>query len=369
LLVTLLLAAWCAWFFLSRVERYEVTDRARLEIGQAAHLLQAPASGRVISSRLVLGQAVEAGDVLAELDANPDRLQIAEERTRLAALDPQRKALDEETASIEQARLREHQATGVAVEEARARYREAEAEARYAEREAERLKSLRASRLIPERDFVQGEAEALRRRAAAESLQLVAARLENEQRTRDSDRDASLNRISARMRLLEGQKTTAAATINRFQYEIERRLVRAPVRGRLAEVAILRIGAFVHEGDKLGSVVPAGTLKVIAEFLPPAALGRIRPGQPARLRLQGFPWTQYGSIGARVSDVASEVRDGHVRVELAIDPRAASPIALQHGLPGTVEVEVERVSPATLTLRAAGQLVAAPRSAFATQSP
>src|SRR5205814_10637482 len=105
---------WCAWFFLSRVERYEVTDRARLEIGQAAHLQQAPASGRVISSRLVLGQAVEAGDVLAELDANPERLQIAEERTRLAALDPQRKALDEETASIEEARLREHQATGVA---------------------------------------------------------------------------------------------------------------------------------------------------------------------------------------------------------------------------------------------------------------
>jgi pyruvate-ferredoxin/flavodoxin oxidoreductase len=105
------------------------------------------------------------------------------------------------------------------------------------------------------------------------------------------------------------------------------------------------------------------------EFLPPAALGRIRPGQPARLRLQGFPWTQYGSIGAMVSDVASEVRDGRVRVELVIDPRAASPIPLQHGLPGTVEVEVERVSPATLTLRAAGQLVAAPRSAFATQSP
>jgi membrane fusion protein (multidrug efflux system) len=39
-------------------------------------------------------------------------------------------------------------------------------------------------------------------------------------------------------------------------------------------------------------------------------------------------------------------------------------VPLQHGLPGSVEVEVERASPAALTLRTAGQLLTAPRSAF-----
>jgi hypothetical protein len=62
-------------------------------------------------------------------------------------------------------------------------------------------------------------------------------------------------------------------------------------------------------------------LKITTDFLPPAALGRIQPGQPARLRLD-----------------------------------AALPIPLQHGLPGTVEVEVDHVSPATLVLRTAGPL-------------
>ena len=116
----------------------------------------------------------------------------------------------------------------------------------------------------------------------------------------------------------------------------------------------------VREGDRLAAVVPRGELQVVADFLPPSALGRIRPGQPARLRLEGFPWTQYGSLAATVSRVASEVRNGRIRVELSVDSNGASPIPLQHGLPGTVEVEVERVSPATLVLRAAGKLLARP---------
>jgi hypothetical protein len=106
-------------------------------------------------------------------------------------------------------------------------------------------------------------------------------------------------------------------------------------------------------------IIP-GTLKIMTDFLPPAALGRIQPGQPARLRLEGFPWAQYGAVAATVASVASEVRDGWVRVELAVRADAASPIPLQHGLPGTVEVEVDHVSPATLVLRTAGSLLTGP---------
>jgi membrane fusion protein (multidrug efflux system) len=57
--------------------------------------------------------------------------------------------------------------------------------------------------------------------------------------------------------------------------------------------------------------------------------------------------------------VAGEVQDGTVRVELAVGPDAARRIPLQHGLPGSVEVWVERLSPAALLLRQAGRLAQA----------
>ena len=69
------------------------------------------------------------------------------------------------------------------------------------------------------------------------------------------------------------------------------------------------------------------------------------------MRLASFPWTQYGSLSAVVTRIAGEVRDGKIRVELTVRGDAPTSIPLQHGLPGTVEIEVEQVSPATLLLR------------------
>src|SRR6202142_1157205 len=93
LLVFLLLGAWTAWFFLAKVARYEVTEQARLEVDQAAHPMQATVSGRVVASHLALGAEVQSGDILVELDANPQRLQLMQQRARLAVIPPQIAAL------------------------------------------------------------------------------------------------------------------------------------------------------------------------------------------------------------------------------------------------------------------------------------
>jgi len=53
--------------------------------------------------------------------------------------------------------------------------------------------------------------------------------------------------------------------------------------------------------------------------------------------------------------VAHEARDGQIRVELSMLSDPLSVIPLQHGLPGTIEVEVEQVAPVTLVLRAVGK--------------
>jgi hypothetical protein len=73
--------------------------------------------------------------------------------------------------------------------------------------------------------------------------------------------------------------------------------------------------------------------------------------------LQGYPWTEYGTLSATVANVGNEPSEGRVRVELTLEPHQNTTIPMQHGLPGTAEIEVERVAPAVLALRAAGQLL------------
>jgi membrane fusion protein, adhesin transport system len=154
---------------------------------------------------------------------------------------------------------------------------------------------------------------------------------------------------------MQGDALAAESTIARLHEQIERHVVRAPVSGTVADLPVLRTGAYVAAGQKLATVVPHGGLIIVADFAPAAVLGRIHPGQPARLRLDGFPWAQYGMIDARVLRVAGEVRDGLVRVEFEPAKQGAPKLALQHGLPGSIEVGIEQVSPAQLVMRAAGR--------------
>jgi hypothetical protein len=113
------------------------------------------------------------------------------------------------------------------------------------------------------------------------------------------------------------------------------------------------VGQVLQAGEAVATIVPDGGLRIVAAYRPADALGRVRAGQPARLRLDGFPATQFGNIRAVVSSSARELRDGRVRVELELTGLPGG-IPLQHGLPGRVEIEVERLSPAALVLRAAG---------------
>jgi membrane fusion protein (multidrug efflux system) len=346
--------AWASWSVLAHVTLYEVSTTARLEVDQAVTPVQAPLAGRVVTTRLAIGREVHAGDVLVELDSETERLDLAQERARLEALGPQIRALRDQAAAEDAARGQEKTAARAAAEQALSGVREAEAPARFAEADEDRMRQLRAEGLIPERDYQRGQAEMQRARAAAESQRLAVSRLDQEQRTRESDRVARLKSLATEIARLDTQIPALEVSIARLTHEIERRRVRAPVSGRLGEAAVLRPGGVVREGDRLAAIVPVSKLALIAQFAPSSALGRIRPGQAARLRLDGFPWAQYGAVTATVSRVAGEVRDGSVRVELAVD-RSSPSIPLQHGLPGTVEVEVERATPASLVLRNAGR--------------
>jgi membrane fusion protein (multidrug efflux system) len=304
---------------------------------------------------------VRAGETLVELDSSPERMQVSEERTRVAAIAPQVESLRRQIAAEEQSRAEERQTSRIAAEQARANARQAEAPATYNAAEIDRLQKLHEGGLIPEREFQKGRAEAQQTRYTADREQIAIKRIEQEQRTRESDRDARIRALETEIAKLEGQASSSRAAIQRLENEIDRRVVRAPVAGRLGEASALRVGAVLKEGDRVAAIVPDGRLLVVAQFPAQAALGRIAPGQRAKVRLDGFPWAQYGTVAATVARVASEIRDGSVRVELAVDDGQPSRIPLQHGLPGSVEVTVEQVTPAALILRTAGRLIASPR--------
>jgi membrane fusion protein (multidrug efflux system) len=350
------LCVWILWFFLARVAIYRVSDAARLESGGAAYQVQAPVAGRVASSILSLGLQVEKGRMLVQLEDEAERRQLQEERTALTVIVPQLEAIRDQIKAEEAAQAASEETARVALNQARTQLYGAIDALQYAEEKARRYEQGRGA--VAEIDLLQAKAAAQERRTAVETERLEIVRLERDQATHYRDRTAHIDDLRKQARGLEGEVDTKAATIRRLEYESERRKIRAPITGSLAEIATPRVGTIVREGELLASIVPSRTIYAVAEFVPSEALGHIRPGQRAWIRLKGFPWTEYGSLEAIVVSVASEIRDGSIRVEFTVAANPTSAVPIQHGLPGMVEVETERLSPATLVLRAAGQLLA-----------
>jgi adhesin transport system membrane fusion protein len=356
LAAALLLAGWLAWFLFGRITVYEVSRQARLEVQQSAHPVAALVQSRVAANSLVLGQEVRAGDLMIELDAQAERLRLQEEQSRLQTLLPRIASLRKEVAALEQAAARERASAGAAAEGAGFRTREAAAAADFARENERRLREESAIGGVAQIEAVRAQAESLKLAATRDALAAEQRRLGTEAEARAFQQQAQVESLRRTILSMQGEAQAAESTIARLREEIERHAVRAPVSGTIGDVAVLRTGAYVAAGQKLATVVPHGGLIIVADFAPAAVLGRIRPGQEARLRLDGFPWAQYGMLDARVLRVAGEVRDGLVRVEFQPARQGASGLALQHGLPGSIEVGIEEVSPAQLVMRAAGRI-------------
>ncbi len=353
-LVAALLVAWLCWLSFANVTTYELSMSARLEVARAAHPIAALLPAKFRSTSVRLGRHVEAGLVLVDFDASSERLRLEEEEARLRAIPPQLQALQKQLAEEQNAAEQAQRVAASAVEHARARYQEALATANFADENARRLEQLSASGRVAEIELLRARAEAVKARSAADARSFEIKRLEADSHGKSSERSASLEALRREVAELQGQSELAKASIARLRQEIEKHIIRAPVAGVIGEAPQLDVGAFVDEGGVLGSVVPSGNLRVVAEFVPEQVMGRVAPGQTARMRLDGFPWAQFGTLALKVERMASEIRGGRIRVELVPEPGQDLRL-LQHGLPGSVEIAVERTTPLVLALRAAGQ--------------
>ncbi|MEM1204061.1 MAG: HlyD family efflux transporter periplasmic adaptor subunit [Acidobacteriota bacterium] len=355
-LVLLLLAAWMVWFLSAPVGVHATSRDARLVTEGRPHAVAAPVAGRVAGVTAELGQSVAAGDVLMTLDGEQTRRLLEAEPARLAGAEQSllavERQIEAEGASLAQLR----RAAAAAGGESASKLEEAQEARKVAEAEVRRLRPLVEQGIAAEAELERAEGEAARLAAAERSQERGGTRVGGEFGSAAAQSRSTIEELGVQAAGLRSTAAGARAEIARLEDELGRHLVTAPVAGTLAQLADLRPGAAVAVGDTVATVVPEGQLRIVADFDPGAAVGRIRPGQDARMRFDGFPWTQFGTLRAVAVRVGSEPSDDAVRVELLPKDGGAPPsIPLQSGLRGEVEVEVETTTPAALVLRAAGR--------------
>jgi membrane fusion protein, adhesin transport system len=357
LLGGVLLAAWMAWFLWASVAVFAVSAAARLEVVRSSSPITVMTSGKILSSKLALGQEVNVGEVLLTLDATSDQMRLQEERARQQALPTQINALQKQIIALEQAKSVAQQAQLASVQSAKSRQSEAHSAFTFAEDHARRLAELSAQGQMPLMDSLKAQTEMQKLLANKNALTADMQRVQKTAETQLHQQQADIEHLKSEIAKLQGELNSSLSASVRLQQTIDNHQVRAPIAGRIGDALPLQIGTYVNLGDKLGAIIPDGELRIVADFPPAAVIGKIHPGQSATMRLDGFPWAQYGVVPAVVSQVGAEIRNAQVRVEFTPQLPSAAALQLQHGLPGSIAVQIEHVSPAILVLRASGQLL------------
>lgn len=188
----------------------------------------------------------------------------------------------------------------------------------YAAEEGARLSQLEQTGDVSKLAAARARTEADKARVAVAAQAATLERLALDARRDEGDRAAELAQRRRELSARDGARGVHTATIARLEQELDARLIRAPAAGTVAELGRLTPGSFVRAGEALGAIVADGALTVEAEFEPAEALVRVRLGQSGELALTGFPRAEYGTLSLSVARIASEARDGKIRVELAL---------------------------------------------------
>ena len=348
------------WLRYAEITVYEVSSSAHLE--SLPQTVAAEVEGKVVEQALQIGLEVVKGQVLVRLDDQHILNLMAESRNRIDAAEMHIKALQNEIegkeASLKSLAIARELGIKVANEELTS--------AGFAA-EVAQLNLARAESLAKTSAIAQEEREAKRASARTAESNVKKAELnvklaELDYTAKEHLQNAELLTIRTELVKAEGELANARIQLATRNDELQQRTIVSNVAGRVEEVVPFRIGNVVKPAEKLATIVPQETPRVVA-FLPVIAVGRVETKQTARLRMDGYPWTQYGTVAAEVSAVGNEPADGLIRVELVITDKS-TPIPLKHGQTASVEIAVERASPAMLILRAAGEFLTTQRTAL-----
>jgi len=111
---------------------------------------------------------------------------------------------------------------------------------------------------------------------------------------------------------LHEERTTLAGLISeeqRLGEEARHYILRAPASGVLVGFSGWSPGGFVTAGQSLGMVSPDDAL-LVETHVSPRDVGLVRVGQSARLQVDAYPYTQWGTLDGTVETISGDLGAG-----------------------------------------------------------
>jgi len=125
---------------------------------------------------------------------------------------------------------------------------------------------------------------------------------------RDADKavESFISENAQKLSDADRQAEDLAQKLAKAQAEIDHLTLRAPIAGAVQASAVTTIGQVVSTGQEIMRLVPDGSRLEIEVYVLNRDIGFVKLGQSAVVKVETFPFTQYGTIAARVTRIASD---------------------------------------------------------------
>ncbi|MBA2480215.1 MAG: HlyD family efflux transporter periplasmic adaptor subunit [Planctomycetes bacterium] len=378
-----LLAATAIWAFATSIDLVvKTTSRVRTATSPltdfnaaSGDALTVAIAGQVASLDVTEGQAVAKDAVLMRLDTRRldndiERLRRqvdadSEELRRSAALldelaDQQAKATAKASASIaetEQALRGERERHQLEQQVRQAEQRLLEIDVAKHQDHFDRLAGLVATGVVSRREVASAEFALRTAKSQLEKTRIPdsdASVLMAERRvtTSRSDLDLLIRQMDFRRKELEVQQSRRAAEIDSLRRSMDNLLldraqcdVRCPFDGIVSTLRV-QVGQVIQPGQPVAFIVDQSGYRIDA-LVSSADIGQIKPGMPARVKLDAFDYQRFGSLQATVTHVGtdSELTEAGAFyvVRMALEhPGFANGARVKLGMTGLAEITVDR---------------------------
>ncbi|MDB5896016.1 MAG: secretion protein HlyD [Rhodoferax sp.] len=357
------LVAFAVWASLSKVDQV-VIAQGRL-VNPLPNVVVQPLETAVIQSVDVrVGQIVKKGDRLAALDATFVQADESQLRQRLASLETQVAALEQELsgalvvprsgeetngdgrlqASLASERKANYRAQQLKLSENVAKLRAALSTNRQDQQlVASRLRSLK-------------EIEAMQEKMVAQKFGAPLQLLEAQQRTKEVQRDLELvvsreQELRRELAAYEAEKSAFEKgwrqkamedllAISRERDGLREQLQKAdrrqklvsltaPVDAVVLDIAKLSPGSVVREAETFFTLVPLNVVLEAEVQVESTDVGYIKVGDPVHVKLDAFPFQRHGTLDARVRTISEDAFRREAAAKSGADAFYVSRVALQ----------------------------------------
>jgi HlyD family secretion protein len=127
--------------------------------------------------------------------------------------------------------------------------------------------------------------------------------------------------------------------------------ITAPIEGTITALDVTHSGAVIRAGQPVATIAPSRARLIVDVQVPNARIGFVEKGLPVKIKLDAFPFQDYGSMSGTVIDVSADVRSkdqqgSFYRVLVAPEhdrmTARGKKLQLRPGLSLTAEIVTER---------------------------